>query len=456
MKAGLAVVGTLAVATAVPSWPRFSWDTVPVFYHSCNFTGPYTADAVAVMAKFPMVTVEKGQGVQDATDPRRAEDKILEVLAAVKAVDANISTIFYYNSILDWPFYQLHHDFLQHPEWWVRDTQGAVCRMNGDGTFPNHTDMLSFDFTQEGARAFWASECYNMTQTGVVDGCFSDRSVGNPGKSCVLPNKTAFEAGHLLVHQQLQALIGDGPLIANAGLDMPGVNAVQLEGFKADNRSIALLLEAVAHGKITEAHAGYGEDGSADDHCSKGITNSLAAFLIGAGPRCYYACSRGWKVQEDPVADAWRPEYDKQLGAPKGAATLDHAAGVWTREFAAAAGTTTVTFAIKGGVGHIDWAGDPPTPAPTPPAPPAPAPGDCSAAQSGGLSGGDISPGGWHHDKVHTDDAAGCCAQCWNYTAPQLCTQWTWYSDGSKECHFHSNVATPDANDARVSGRIRA
>ena len=44
-------LGTLAVATAVPSWPRFSWDTVPVFYHSCNFTGNYTAEGIAIMAK---------------------------------------------------------------------------------------------------------------------------------------------------------------------------------------------------------------------------------------------------------------------------------------------------------------------------------------------------------------------------------------------------------------------
>jgi len=420
-----------------------------------------------------MVTIEKGQGVQDPSDPRRAEDKIVDVLKAVKALDANVSTIFYYNSILDWPFYAMHDRFLEHPEWWVRDVHGAACRMSGDASFPNHTGMLSFDFAQAGARAFWASECVNMTKTGYVDGCFSDRSTGQPGKACALPNKTAFDEGHLLVHQQLQRALGNGPLIANAGEAMPGVNAAQIEGFKAENASIALLLESVANGKITEAHAGYGEDGGADDHCLKGITNSLAAFLIGAGERSYYACSRGWKVQEDPVAGAWHPEYDKPLGAPTGAATLDHAAGVWRREFvvaAAGAGTTTVTFDIKTNVGHIAWAGDPPTPAPAPPAPPtppaptpapvptpAPAPGDCSAMQSGGLSGGDISPGGWHHDKVHTDDAAGCCAQCWNHTTPAVCTQWTWYSDGSKECHFHSTDATPNPKSAqRVSGRIRA
>jgi hypothetical protein len=28
---------------------------VPVFYHSCNFTGPYTDEALKTVAKFPFV-----------------------------------------------------------------------------------------------------------------------------------------------------------------------------------------------------------------------------------------------------------------------------------------------------------------------------------------------------------------------------------------------------------------
>ena len=73
--------------TAAPAWPRFSWDTVPVFYHSCNFTGGYTPEAIDVITRYPLVTIEKGQGVQDPTDHRYAEDKIVEVLKAVKAKD---------------------------------------------------------------------------------------------------------------------------------------------------------------------------------------------------------------------------------------------------------------------------------------------------------------------------------------------------------------------------------
>ena len=42
---------------------------VPVFYHSCNFTGPYTDEALKTVAKFPFVTIEKGQGVTLCASP---------------------------------------------------------------------------------------------------------------------------------------------------------------------------------------------------------------------------------------------------------------------------------------------------------------------------------------------------------------------------------------------------
>ena len=102
----LVMLSSLSLGAAAPSWPRFSWATAPVFYHSCNFTGPYTDSAIATIAKFPLVTIEKGQGVTLGTggEAGYAEDKIVTTLKRVKAANANISTIFYYNSVLDWPF----------------------------------------------------------------------------------------------------------------------------------------------------------------------------------------------------------------------------------------------------------------------------------------------------------------------------------------------------------------
>ena len=41
--------------------PPFSWDTLPVFYHSSNQSGDFSRDALETIAKFSMVTIEKWQ-----------------------------------------------------------------------------------------------------------------------------------------------------------------------------------------------------------------------------------------------------------------------------------------------------------------------------------------------------------------------------------------------------------
>ena len=81
--------------------------------------------------------------------------------------------------------------------------------INGDSSFPNHTHMLSFDFAQEGMQRFFASECINMTKTGVVDGCFIDQAAG-----CRNKNKTC-AAGHKQMFLDLQQALPTGLVISN-------------------------------------------------------------------------------------------------------------------------------------------------------------------------------------------------------------------------------------------------
>ena len=104
--------------------PRFSWDTVQPFYHSCNESGAFSEEALAVITKFPIVTIEKGQGLNEPRSPgHHAEAKILAALRSVKEADKNISTVFYYNSVLDWTMYDLHEKLVARPDLWLRDAR---------------------------------------------------------------------------------------------------------------------------------------------------------------------------------------------------------------------------------------------------------------------------------------------------------------------------------------------
>jgi hypothetical protein len=72
---------------------KFSWDTVPVFFHSDNVTGPWTEESLRIIAKYPIVTTEKymgpnggsEEGPSNSTAVCCEEDRMLTALAAVKA-----------------------------------------------------------------------------------------------------------------------------------------------------------------------------------------------------------------------------------------------------------------------------------------------------------------------------------------------------------------------------------
>jgi len=46
--------------------PRFSWNTLPVAFHSSNVSAPigmYNAESLNILARYSMVTIEKWQGM---------------------------------------------------------------------------------------------------------------------------------------------------------------------------------------------------------------------------------------------------------------------------------------------------------------------------------------------------------------------------------------------------------
>jgi len=99
----IALFVLLSVAAAArPKGPRFSWKTLPIFFHSSNSSGPVNEASLQLMARFPMVTVEKFQGPcgnsGHASPACNQEQQIVDALKGVKEINPNVSTIFYYNS----------------------------------------------------------------------------------------------------------------------------------------------------------------------------------------------------------------------------------------------------------------------------------------------------------------------------------------------------------------------
>lgn len=325
--------------------PRFSWDTIPVFFHSSNSTGPFTDAAIKFMAKYPMVTVEKFQGpcgnAKGASPACHQEALIINELRRIKEVNSNVSTIFYYNSVLDFPQYDLHKLMMENSSLMLHNEKGQVVKMHCPSP---ESPCDVFDFSQAAARQLFIDECINATKTGYVDGCFLDRAVDgtptdptldpeNPGDHYNLgkAKAVAYTKGHIQAIADMQTALPTSPIIANHGYGEPMdnlkpgvVSFSMIEGFDANNGSIMQLLTATKNGRGVQAHSAHG--------CEDVNVDIVAAFLVGAGPHAYFGCgpwSSSW--MRTPIESSWLKFYDYPLGEPQGPATVS--GRVYTRKF---------------------------------------------------------------------------------------------------------------------------
>ena len=86
-------------------WPDWSWETIPVFFHSSMTSGPeggFTEAQLDVIERFPLVTIEKWQGVNawapDSEGGRKPvfvweEDSMARAAAQAKRRRPNASVV---------------------------------------------------------------------------------------------------------------------------------------------------------------------------------------------------------------------------------------------------------------------------------------------------------------------------------------------------------------------------
>ena len=104
-------------------------------------------------------------------------------------------------------------------------------------------------------------------------------------------------------------------------------------------------------GYLVQAHVGVNTDVSTTCGCAC-MTDTLAAFLIGAGENCYYGSGLWISPSLPDVQQRWCPPlFEKPLGAPLADATKD-GSGVWHRAFKSG---TKVQFDTKSNKGTIAW-----------------------------------------------------------------------------------------------------
>ena len=325
----------LLASVAQATLPPFSWDTIPVFYHSSNQSGDFSHNALKTITKFSMVTIEKWQ----AYDIKQVDDEDAMVVAMrqIKKMNSNVATYFYMNSFKERPEMTRMARQADGNNYLLEDEHGNKVK--------NNQGFHVFDLSKQVVRKWWQDTCLNATKASSGDGCFCDSSQRIDGQSFKPPvsDKKLKEWGEGLLNltRDVQKALGHDKLLIGKVPDQPFVKAIQLEFFDAKNNSINDLMEGVSNGKVMQAHVPVGTD------CTGDITNYMATFLIGAGKYSYFGCG-GWNAKgSDTKPLTWREEYDKPLGEPEEPVYKD---GMWSRKFSKG---TIVTFDTSNNMGKI-------------------------------------------------------------------------------------------------------
>lgn len=342
--------------------PKFSWDTVPVFFHSSNTSGPWSTAAVKQISRFAMATNEKSHAMRLPGGASQSEE--IAGPAACRQISeekTGTHTFFYLNSVIDWPFnFKLHTMMKNNPDWRLKNTSGGEV-------FGPGINWL-YNLTNDAMRSAWVAECVNAAKGGCT-GCFIDQANVNEGIATwprTSPVAVAYRAAHLKALTELDAALApNGYGIYNhLGVTSYHTSAMMIEDFAATEKCVKMISTLASRGLTVQAHVGNYPDGN---KCVDGDTNAIAAFLIGAGNYSYYHCSVApytwgsnpkWPAVPDSWLD-WLPEYSMPLGEPLGLAVKRPSVtspsselSLWSRTFASG---TRVEFDGGTGNGTIWW-----------------------------------------------------------------------------------------------------
>eukprot|EP00045_Choanoeca_perplexa_P010037 m.100419 g.100419 ORF g.100419 m.100419 type:complete len:379 (-) comp15123_c0_seq2:26-1162(-) len=354
-------------ATSCPTCrlPQHDWSTLPVFFHGSTVNsqpdGSFSDAQMATLTKFSSVTIEKwqAQGIIPAIT-----EEVAWVAAArkLKAAKPSLAVYVWLDSLR---IYTQNHTlnpdlkspcttgnfgpapFLEtHPEYLLRNSSGGLA-------LEKWSHCHIYDFEKEFVREYWTQMCINLTSSGVIDGCGADASwqydaTGNTTTPAV---QVAWDQGHrAMMNATAQALMPNGILLGKDGYELgEHVNGVLQEECGPANSTIQTLQTATATAQAHNASYVY----NCHNHCTNvtDCRDSVAAFLIGAGPYHYFGRG-GWTDPEGDFSSHWVPGiFDQPLGNPS-PAEYDASTQVWSRKFSTG---TSVTFDVKTNTGSISW-----------------------------------------------------------------------------------------------------
>lgn len=355
--------------------PAFSWDRVPRYIHIRKDTA-FTSEEIKHLATFPLITFEKSTGNRDSGS---TEAGTLKAAREVKAINPATKILYYRNVIVHYGGYAANTALEDIPGTLLAGRDGNEKIVRGN--------VPAYNLDSKPMRDWWLASAQKICADPAIDGLFLDGMVKvlEPGylrNEIGDEKKAAGLAGYHTMMKDTRQMLGPKKLMvanvlrarfADSGLNaMKAFDGSYIEGFegavgkmsKKDYvaKGIEAFQTAARRGDLIAFTCGLGSNEQDADETPGGSTASqktsdqqarttylLAMFLIAAEKHSYFFLKESYDARRSTAWMTVHPEYERPLGAPKGAAVQSGYS--YTREFAHA----SVRLDIEKETGEIVW-----------------------------------------------------------------------------------------------------
>ena len=450
--------------------------TVPCAYFGGNYR--HRGDEnINMLAKMRLVMIEKWEGpcwqpclANPASPACQAscgvENHILDTHARIKAINPQVASVLYWNTLLAFPFYTAVGKFAAANALAIDSTTKRPMQIRCDGPHGKYLTPFVYGYDTEAGVQLYIDTVKNLSTVagGVIDGFFGDKwdfgatqtaegqwQICNHGDcgNLTAAQAAAWTAGKRKALAAVTAYVGDGPYASNGVFgNFEGVGA----NFKGHAGNDAFLKDGdprdtVARVNFVLSNHTYhfmpcagDQKWEVDPNARSSLVSQcshkqLVRFLLAVEPGCLLG------------TNGWSPLYDLPLGDPLAPAAYTPANGTspatLNRSFASG---TSVVFtydaAGTGGTGVISWAGGgPPTPAPAHKI-------TCGVSTSSELQ--DTSYKGANLGTTVATTVSACCAKC---DATPTCAAWAFHNT-TQQCHVHGHAAVKEGQEGTTAGRL--
>lgn len=322
------------------TFPSFSWNKIPRWVAARNAQAFSEQQIKDIADNFQLIMLEKA----NAQGFTYIEDGIENAATRIKALNPNLTTLFYYNTYINYGGYEANIEYETNAADWSTYENGEIYLFK-DLYYWYNQDV-------EGMRDWWIDTCLEMANLDVIDGVFVDKVVNPDVNGDVFlgdgttpsnnytrmlsdlynqlpPNKLL--VGNTLRNERAGASRGLMEIMDGSYMerwDFPSTGQTNADAIAV---SIQLMREALQKGKMinfqTSPDSATEEEKPTDDeellaYTKEHVYFPLAIFLIIAEENAYFSYTTGVNALSSS-SDLWDTsfidEFHYYLGAPLGA-----------------------------------------------------------------------------------------------------------------------------------------